>query len=177
MENFDVGEANTPKFINLPYVKSITFGLNIDPLCKRLLFDVCVEKGIACYEIVLNAENYSLDRKPLNNCDLAFDSDVEMGYINVLCQHSSDSVKKLEALAMRFSGNENSISKDFSYVRPMLEEAIDMISDAYFIKASLNRLCSNAYEGLSTFKMPESVLEAISQIDLFVATLAHSVEK
>lgn len=174
---FDVGEANTPKFINLPYVKSITFGLNIDPLCKRLLFDVCVEKGIACYEIVLNAENYSLDRKPLNNCDLAFDSDVEMGYINVLCQHSSDSVKKLEALAMRFSGNENSISKDFSYVRPMLEEAIDMISDAYFIKASLNRLCSNAYEGLSTFKMPESVLEAISQIDLFVATLAHSVEK
>lgn len=54
----NVGEENTPLFIDLPFVKSVTFGMNMDPICKQLLWDVCTEKGIECYEIEIGTENY-----------------------------------------------------------------------------------------------------------------------
>lgn len=38
------GEPYTPLFINAPFVKSITIGLNLDDMCKQLLWDVCQEK-------------------------------------------------------------------------------------------------------------------------------------
>lgn len=173
----DIGESYTPKFIDLPFVKSITFGLNVDLLCKRLLWDVCREKGIPCYEIVLNTENYDLNRKLLDEADFVFESDIEAGYINVLCQQFSDSAKKVESIAAPFNDNENDAPTDFSCMRPMLAEAIDMISNAYFIKASLNRLCENADEDLSTFRMPEDIMSGISQIDSFVSICAQSAEE
>ena len=61
----NVGEENTPLFIDLPFVKSITFGMNIDPICKHLLWDLCKEKEIECYEIEVSTENFELSRRKL----------------------------------------------------------------------------------------------------------------
>ena len=61
----NIGEENTPQFIKLPCVKSITFGPNVDSLCKRLLLEVCKSKGISCYDLRLNHENYGVERLSL----------------------------------------------------------------------------------------------------------------
>lgn len=63
----NIGEENTPQFIKLPCVKSITFGPNVDSLCKRLLLEVCKSKGISCYDLRLNHENYGVERIPITN--------------------------------------------------------------------------------------------------------------
>lgn len=60
-----MGKENTPIFVDMPYIKSITFGMKIDPMCKHLLWDVCRERGIECYEIAVDTFDFGLSRKML----------------------------------------------------------------------------------------------------------------
>ena len=73
----------------MPFVKSITFGMNMDPICKQLLWDVCKEKGIECYEIEIGTENYELRRKYLSKKDFTYDIDLELNYIDILTKQIS----------------------------------------------------------------------------------------
>lgn len=79
----NIGEENTPQFIKLPCVKSITFGPNVDSLCKRLLLEVCKSKGISCYDLRLNHENYGVERIPITN-NAEYDINEEAEYISLL---------------------------------------------------------------------------------------------
>ena len=72
----NIGEPNTPIFIDLPFIKSITFGINMDPICKHLLWDVCKNKDIECYQIVISAEKYELNRKLLTDDDFEYEDEV-----------------------------------------------------------------------------------------------------
>ena len=73
--------------------------------------------------------------------------------------------------------NENdSATADFSCIRSMFVETIDMLSNAYYMKASCNRLCDNADEDLSGYEMPEEILQATSQIDSFADQMKQSIE-
>lgn len=172
----DVGEPNTPKFIDLPYIKSITFGLNVDSLCKRLLWDVCEEKGIECYEIMISKEDFNLDRRQLTERDFIFNIDDEVGYVNILGQQIVNSASRVSALIAPLNNESESGPTDFSHIRPMFVEAIDILSNAYYMKASCNRICDNIDEDLSNYKMPEVILEATVQIDSFADQMKQSVE-
>ena len=55
----NMGKENTPIFVDMPYIKSITFGMKIDPMCKHLLWDVCRERGIECYEIAVDTFDFA----------------------------------------------------------------------------------------------------------------------
>ena len=172
----DVGEPNTPKFLDLPYIKSITFGLNVDPLCKRLLWDVCEEKGIECYEIIISSEDFKLDRRQLTERDFIFNIDDEVGYVNILGQQIVNSSSRVSVLTAPLNNESESAPADFSHMRPMLVEAIDILSNAYYMKASCNRICDNIDEDLSNYKMPEVILESTSQIDAFATQMKQSIE-
>ena len=63
-------ELDTHRFISAPFIKSVTYGYNIDPICKYMLVDVCKEKNIDLYEIVPSTVDYSLNRKFINKDEL-----------------------------------------------------------------------------------------------------------
>lgn len=58
---------------------------------------------------------------------------------------------------------------DCSNVSPMLADIVDMLSNSYYLKISINRICDNESEELSIEGMPEEILESISQVNTFVA--------
>lgn len=163
----NVGEENTPLFIDLPFVKSITFGMNMDPICKQLLWDVCKEKGIECYEIEIGTENYELRRKYLSKKDFTYDIDLELNYIDILTKQISVAFERIGKMGENI---ENEIeNKNFSNVSPMLSDTLDMLSNSYYLKISLNRICEHETEELSSTGMPNEILNNISLVNTFVS--------
>lgn len=163
----NVGEENTPLFIDLPFVKSITFGMNMDPICKQLLWDVCKEKGIECFEIEIGTENYELRRKYLSKKDFTYDIDLELNYIDILTKQISATSERIGKMGENI---ENEIeNKNFSNVSPMLSDTLDMLSNSYYLKISLNRICEHETEELSSTGMPNEILNNISLVDTFVS--------
>lgn len=163
----NVGEENTPLFIDLPFVKSITFGMNMDPICKQLLWDVCKEKGIECYEIEIGTENYELRRKYLSKKDFTYDIDLELNYIDILTKQISAASERIGKMGENI---ENEIeNKNFSNVSPMLSDTLDMLSNSYYLKISLNRICEHETEELSSTGMPNEILNNISLVNTFVS--------
>lgn len=168
----NVGEPNTPVFVSLPYIKSITFGLHVDDLCKALLWDVCREKKIECYQLLVNSENYSLSRQPLLDEDFLYDEDRENRYIELLANQFYDSGIKVENYCKPFIEKEEEKSTDWSKLPSALEAIIDMMSDAYFLKTSLNRFSTNAKDDFSSADEAKKSLEIIKGLDDFIRT-AH----
>lgn len=163
----NVGEENTPLFIDLPFVKSITFGMNMDPICKQLLWDVCKEKGIECYEIEIGTENYELRRKYLSKKNFTYDIDLELNYIDILTKQISVASERIGKMGENI---ENEIeNKNFSNVSPMLSDTLDMLSNSYYLKISLNRICEHETEELSSTGMPNEILNNISLVNTFVS--------
>ena len=163
----NVGEENTPLFIDLPFVKSITFGMNMDPICKQLLWDVCKEKGIECFEIEIGTENYELRRKYLSKKDFTYDIDLELNYIDILTKQISAASERIGKMGENIETEiEN---KNFSNVSPMLSDTLDMLSNSYYLKISLNRICEHETEELSSTGMPNEILNNISLVDTFVS--------
>ena len=163
----NVGEENTPLFIDLPFVKSITFGMNMDPICKQLLWDVCKEKGIECYEIEIGTENYELRRKYLSKKDFTYDIELELNYIDILTKQISVASERIGKMGENI---ENEIeNKNFSNVSPMLSDTLDMLSNSYYLKISLNRICEHETEELSSTGMPNEILNNISLVNTFVS--------
>lgn len=163
----NVGEENTPLFIDLPFVKSITFGMNIDPICKQLLWDVCKEKEIECYEIEIGTENYELGRRRLTENDFTYNLDMEVDYINILMQQISTT---FERIGKKGENIENEIdNKNFSNVSPMLADIIDTMSNSYYLKISFNRICDHEMEDISLNGMPKEMLEIVSVVNTFVS--------
>ena len=163
----NVGEENTPLFIDLPFVKSITFGMNMDPICKQLLWDVCKEKGIECFEIEIGTENYELRRKYLSKKDFTYDIGLELNYIDILTKQISAASERIGKMGENI---ENEIeNKNFSNVSPMLSDTLDMLSNSYYLKISLNRICEHETEELSSTGMPNEILNNISLVDTFVS--------
>ena len=163
----NVGEENTPLFIDLPFVKSITFGMNIDPICKQLLWDVCKEKEIECYEIEIGTENYELGRRRLTENDFTYNLDMEVDYINILMQQISTTFERIGKMGENI---ENEIdNKNFSNVSPMLADIIDTMSNSYYLKKSFNRICDHEMEDISLNGMPKEMLEIVSVVNTFVS--------
>jgi hypothetical protein len=163
------GEENKSMFVDFPYVKSITFGLNIDPICKHLMCDMCQEKEIECYEIVIDTEDFSLSRKQLTQEDFSYDMEVETEYINMLFQQMNNMSERMDKRGAEFT--DNGANSDFTLLKPMFFDALDMLANAYFLKVSLNRLCDNSEEDLSQADIPEEIIEMIKQLEMFISQI------
>ena len=167
----NIGQENTPKFIELPFVKSITLGENIDPICKYLLRDVCREKGIECYEIKISTEDFTLDRRLCNEENFSYNADTEIEYLEVLIQQINKAGERMEQMGKIFDKKD----KDFSQMRPMLECATEILADSYYLKTSMNRICDNLTDEESTEDAPNQVLDVIIEVDAFVAQTKENI--
>lgn len=172
----NIGEPNTPYFIEMPEIKSITFGVNIDYLCKQLLWDVCKEKNIPCYELVLDSENFSIDRKLLSEQDVEFDIEKEFKYITLLCnsyvKNSNIMIEKTQTITKML--------EDKSYDSTLLIETdksvIDCLTDSYFIKSSLNRLLNKCPEIADIF-ITDSVINSITLLNRSIESNKPMIEE
>lgn len=159
----------TPIFIDTPFVKSITLGLNVDELCKHLIMDICQEKGIECYQLSLNSRDYALAREKLTSEDFFFDEEKELEYIKFLSEHTAIlSQKCSENSKIVIEGIEKE-KLEVNAMLNMLTSIQDFLSDAYFLKSSFNRYCRN--KGIQTADIQEDpqIVTAIAQIDSFIS--------
>ena len=74
----NIGEDYKPKFLDIPFIKSITFGLKMDPVCKQYLYEVCREKNIPCYQITVMTDSYDLNRSLIKESDMIYNFDNEI---------------------------------------------------------------------------------------------------
>lgn len=161
-------EPNKAAFVDVPFVKSITLGLNLDDLCKYLIWDVCKEKGIECYQLVINQSNYLLTRELLTEDDFAFDAAKEFAYINLLSEHtvslqekmSSDTKIAVEAM------KKGDFEADAAHGTLVL--TLDFLSDIYFIKTSFNRCCINLDTQGDEISPETQIGTAIVQMNEFI---------
>lgn len=168
----NTGKESTPIFINLPYIKSITFGLKVDPICKHLLWDVCRERGIECYEISVDTSDFCLSRKRLREDEFIYNEDEEVEYITLLLQQINGMSERMETRGDEFSAN--GVNFDFTLLKPMLSDAIDMLTNSYFLKISLNRLCEKSEEEITKDSIPENVFEMVRKLNNMIPQIMET---
>lgn len=162
------GEPYTPIFIEAPFVKSITLGLSLDDICKQFLWDVCQERNIECYQLVINSSDYSLGRELLTSEDFAFDKEKEERYINLLCEHT---VPLGDKIAVNCNSLTDSIKEgDFepSFMLNVLSFTLDYLSDVYFLKIAFNRFCRFTNTPVSEVAVDTKIGVAISQMESLI---------
>lgn len=163
----NIGEPDTPRFVELPYIKSITFGLNVDPLCRRLLLDVCAERNIPCFEISLSSESFNIDRLPIETSG-DYDLDQEVEYINLLCTQTNDLGEKLKRDSDILSPSLENGPVDEPLLVAFFQNTVDFLCNAYFIKISLNRIGVNHAEELESEGVPTGMENIISEVNAVV---------
>lgn len=139
-----IGEKDTPVFIDMPKVKSITLGLNVNNICRHLLLDICKEKGITCYNLVLDTEKYTLNREPIDLEHFIYDIDDESSYIQHLCEHITGIGKRLEGIDGECIFNEEEQYFNAALFFNSLSQINDVLFYIYCLKKAVNNLMQYA---------------------------------
>ena len=169
-------EPNKPIFIDAPFVKSITLGLNVDDLCKHLIWDVCKEKGLECYQLVINQSNYLLKREQLTEEDFVFDAAKEFAYINLLSKHTVSLQEKGASSAKAVVAAIEKGAFDADAAINMLSSTLDFLSDIYFLKVSFNRCCINLDTQEDEIAPDTQIGTAIIQMNEFIEKAKTNAE-
>lgn len=172
----NIGEENTPQFIKLPCVKSITFGPNVDSLCKRLLLEVCKSKGISCYDLRLNHENYGVERIPITN-NAEYDINEEAEYISLLSAQLTKWMQIMQTNSEKIVIEINSHTFDQQTFCLVLQETEDILGNMYFLKGSLNRLAEQSKAEMEKFSIKETISSSIAGMEQFRTTTAKQSEE
>ena len=169
-------EPNKPIFIEAPFIKSITLGLNLDDLCKHLIWDVCKEQDIQCYQLVINQSDYSLTRELLTEDAFVFDAEKEFYYINLLSKHTVVLQEKVTSSAKAVVAAIERDTFDGDAAIQMLSSTLDFLSDIYFVKISFNRCCINLETHADEIAPDTQIGTAIIQMNEFVEKARTNAE-
>lgn len=170
------GEPYTPLFINAPFVKSITIGLNLDDMCKQLLWDVCQERNIECYQLIINASDYTLSRELLTSESFIFDKEKEEQYINLIAEHTVILSEKMKTNTQSLIRAIEDGNFEATSMINVLTYMLDFLSDAYFMKISFNRFCKNTGATTDDVISNEQISTGVSQIIAMVSKTKIEIE-
>ena len=170
------GEPYTPLFINAPFVKSITIGLNLDDMCKQLLWDVCQERNIECYQLIINASDYTLSRELLTSESFIFDKEKEEQYINLIAEHTVILSEKMKTNTQSLIKAIEDGNFEATSMINVLTYMLDFLSDAYFMKISFNRFCKNTGATTDDVISNEQISTGVSQIIAMVSKTKIEIE-
>lgn len=160
----------TPMFINVPFIKSITMGPNLDDMCKQLLWDVCQENRIDCYQLVINPNDYQLEREKLTEDAIPFDESKEIAYIHLLTEHTSLIGEKMSDNSKAIVESVKKGSFEANAMINVLTSTVDFLSDAYFLKVSFNRYYKHMDVQESELSEIEQITKGISGINAFISS-------
>lgn len=156
-------QPDVKRFIDLPYIKSITLGVNIDPICKRILIDICKAKNIECFELNLSKEDFNIYRDKIELDNIVFDLSTELHYIEFLANEMGGFDKDLTEATNKFQTAIEQNSFDISATKLILDKIIEFITNSYFLKLSCNRICNNVSDVEK--EINEETINAILQIE------------
>ena len=165
----------TPHFIEMPDIKSITFGVNIDYLCKQLLWDVCQEKTIPCYELVLGEDNFSIERKQLSQSDFVFNLEKELKYVSLICETYEKNIEKMGIKVSKVTEMVNNKNFDASLVIDVDKCVIDCLTDSYFMKSSIIRIFDK-YDNIENEEIPGELIFGAQQLDNYINESKKMIE-
>ena len=137
-----VSESNKPSFIETPKIQSITFGLNIDPLCRQLLLDVCSESDIECYELKLGECDFRIDRVKVNSSQEVFDPNSMSNYMKLIANDIEMKVNKCNEAMRKIQLMQTPEDFDAETVIFANQYLIDYLADVYYWKMGVNRMFS-----------------------------------
>lgn len=166
----------TPMFIDIPFIKSITLGLNLDDMCKLLIWDVCQKNNVDCYQLVINPCDYNLSREKMTAESFLFDEGKEIEYINLLSAHTVSLVEKMSFNSEKAIDAMENGQFEATSMMNVLSTTLDFLSDAYFLKTSFNRYCKNMNVELSEFMEEPQITTGILQINEFIFKAKESSE-
>ncbi len=159
----------TPIFVETPFIRSITLGLNLDEMCRQLIWDVCREQGIECYQLVTNPGDYVLTREKLTQESFPFDEEKELEYINLLSVHTTTLSEKMAANSQIVVEGIEKGSLEVNAMCNVLTATLDFLSDAYFLKTAFTRYCKNKNVQAEEFGPETQIGTAIVQINEFIS--------
>lgn len=171
------GEPYTPMFINAPFIKSITLGLNLDEMCKQLLWDVCQERNIECYQLITTTDDYSLTRELLTVESFVFNKEKEEQYISLIAEHTVLLSNKLSADTRSLTLAINEGNFEANSMINVLTYILDFLIDAYFMKVSFNRFCKNTDATTEDITSNEQIVTGISQINAMITETDNNTDK
>lgn len=163
---------DTHRFINVPFIKSVTYGYNIDPICKYMLVNVCKEKNIDLYEIVPSTIDYSLDRKLINKEECVWPLDDQVNYIVFLMESFKYQVPKLNAKLNELITKVSNKQFDIVRIIEMYTSCLKLLSEIYFYKNTINNILSNVPN--IDDKTKNNFAEMNKAIDIFINETAKS---
>ena len=163
-----VDEPYKSVFVKVPFVKSITLGLNLDDMCKYLIWDVCKEQGIECYQLVINQSNYLLSRDRLTDESFAFNASRELAYIELLSKHTITLQEKMSVNTQIVVDAMHRGNFEADATINTLSSTLDFLSDIYFLKTSFNRYCVNMNTQQDEIAPGTQIGTAIIQMNDFI---------
>lgn len=161
-------ELDTHRFINVPFIKSVTYGHNIDPICKYMLVNVCKEKNIDLYEIVPSTIDYSLGRKLINKDEFAWSLNEQVKYIIFLIESFNYQIPKFNKKLNDLTEKMKKELFDAAKTIEMYESCLKLLSEIYFYKVTLNNILSSnpIVDGDETIN---NIVQINKAIDLFIS--------
>lgn len=159
----NIGEPDTPIQIDFPHVKSITFGIGIDPICRHMLFDVCEDRGISCYQIELANDKYELNRYPLTREDFTYDVALDQELVEKFAKKIKEFAKEIQAYVGKEFWHDGKV--DTRMANKVLSMIADVITQTYFFKFSVNRAAAYDVEASPDVVAPDNLIEIIMQVE------------
>jgi len=165
----NIGEPNQDRFVNTNFIKSITFGPRMHDLCKQIILDICKEKDIECYNLILSQENFSLAREKINLDEIEFDLDKEQEYIAYLTESFESHNMKLTESMEKFNTSNKDGYFNFDFLNQALNNILSIVCDAFYMKLIINRILNQNIQNeeyISILHTIDSSDNAINDIKL-----------
>lgn len=160
----DVQEKpDSPSFISLPFIKSITMGPKINPLIKNWIINICSDKNIDCYILKLSYDTFEIDRTLIDIKNYNYNLEEDCNFLNHLSDKINGLNKTLKPLTDELNRNYEDQKFDYDLLLKALSVYEDIVISSYFTKNVVNRMTQNNKELLVYYG--ESIKEAIKNFD------------
>lgn len=172
----DIGEANTSRLINLPHIKSITLGMNIDLICKQLIIDICKIKNIPCFEIKASKDDFKLTRTKIDFDSVEDDFD-RTEYMTYLSNSAVSNFQKALEKSEQLQKNIKEKKINSQLLIALFSTELEALIDIYFMKCNFNNIYNKEFDkSKGTLIILSEILKSIKQIDESVEYIASSCD-
>ena len=159
----NVGNAFEAKISKFPYLKSVTLGIRVEPILRRILLDICRLREIQCYQLTLNSEEFKLERILIKEED-PFNEELELKYIAEVLENVTKNANDASLAFSEWKKLVNQGQYNLSYIKEFLKNSGEMLVNTYFCKYSLNKLCENVEsikekEGFNELKLIKPAID------------------
>ncbi len=156
--------ADSPSFISLPFINSITLGTNVEPIIKNWIISICDEKNIDCYQLKLSSDTYGIDRTSIDVKNYDYDINKDSDFLDYLSGKLFDLSEKISLLNKTMDDNLKENKFDYNTVIDTLKHYEDIVIYGYYVKITINRVVLKNKEVLQCFG--DGLKEIAKNIDL-----------